>query len=363
MLLGFVLAIYFDYATQAKCHLILPIVFEILFARIPQSPQHLINVQKEKVSHLKVRNLERKTIYYWTHRRRRNRINFSLERKLKNSHLTRQRNRRSNRSWHWMISASQYIFIILLSPINSNLTIFSFYVPFAAEPRARKSILITLSLVCLNSVQGFTVLIAYVTEIFASTNSNLKPIESSLIITSLLIVANLIFCKIIDRAGRRILYVCSSLATSLAYVLFAIHLFFDVHIVAYEWVPIVSVSFIIFVASLGMGPVPFTVMMEIYPRKVLQNDFRSTNKFDLLTNHLHFCRFYITESPHSSLCTGQLDFSCANHIHRSKSTSDSLDGWHFLRWPVFATHYTAYLCYPKQRGSRMRRSCKCWIEI
>lgn len=51
MLLGFVLANYFDYVTQAKYHLVLPIVYEILFARIPQSPQHLINIQKEEVSH------------------------------------------------------------------------------------------------------------------------------------------------------------------------------------------------------------------------------------------------------------------------------------------------------------------------
>lgn len=50
MLLGFVLANYFDYVTQAKYHLILPIVYEILFAKIPQSPQYFINIQKQEVS-------------------------------------------------------------------------------------------------------------------------------------------------------------------------------------------------------------------------------------------------------------------------------------------------------------------------
>lgn len=49
-LLGFVLANHFDYVSQAKCHLILPIIYEILFARIPQSPQHLVNIQKQEVS-------------------------------------------------------------------------------------------------------------------------------------------------------------------------------------------------------------------------------------------------------------------------------------------------------------------------
>lgn len=47
-LLSFVLAHYFDYVTQAKFHLILPIAFVVLFARVPQSPQHLVNKQKLK---------------------------------------------------------------------------------------------------------------------------------------------------------------------------------------------------------------------------------------------------------------------------------------------------------------------------
>lgn len=49
MLLSFVIANSLDYVTQAKCHMILPIAFVILFARIPQSPQHLVNIQSPKV--------------------------------------------------------------------------------------------------------------------------------------------------------------------------------------------------------------------------------------------------------------------------------------------------------------------------
>lgn len=49
MLSGFVIANYFDYVTQAKLLLILPIVFVMLFARIPESPQYLMSIQKLKV--------------------------------------------------------------------------------------------------------------------------------------------------------------------------------------------------------------------------------------------------------------------------------------------------------------------------
>lgn len=47
--LAFVLAKYFDYVAQAKVHLVVSILFVIVFARIPDSPQHLVNVQRQKV--------------------------------------------------------------------------------------------------------------------------------------------------------------------------------------------------------------------------------------------------------------------------------------------------------------------------
>lgn len=48
-IMAFVLAKYFDYVDQAKIHLIVSILFVILFARIPESPQHLVDARREKV--------------------------------------------------------------------------------------------------------------------------------------------------------------------------------------------------------------------------------------------------------------------------------------------------------------------------
>lgn len=46
---AFVLGKYYNYADQAKFHLVLSVVYMILFARIPDSPQHLVKMQREKV--------------------------------------------------------------------------------------------------------------------------------------------------------------------------------------------------------------------------------------------------------------------------------------------------------------------------
>lgn len=134
--------------------------------------------------------------------------------------------------------------------------------------RARKAILITFSLLCLNVTQGYSILHSYVTEIIANSNSNISAIDSSIYITLLLIVSTTIFLNLIDRAGRRTFYIYSSLATTFGLVLFALYLFFLENNHVFDWVPLVSVAYIILVASMGMNPVPFLVMIEIYPKKV-----------------------------------------------------------------------------------------------
>lgn len=65
---AFVLAKYLDYNDQAKCHLIMVILFVILFARIPESPQHLIDMQRPKVRILISNNTFFSIIFYFRFR-------------------------------------------------------------------------------------------------------------------------------------------------------------------------------------------------------------------------------------------------------------------------------------------------------
>jgi hypothetical protein len=38
---------------------------------------------------------------------------------------------------------------------------------------------------------------------------------------------------------------------------------------AYNWVPVASLSFVIFIASVGLLPLTFVILSEILPQKVL----------------------------------------------------------------------------------------------
>lgn len=71
-----------------------------------------------------------------------------------------------------------------------------------------------------------------------------------------------------DRAGRRTFFIYSSLATTVGLALFALYLIFLMDDRAFDWAPIAIMSYVLFVSCLGMNPVSYLIMIEIFPRKV-----------------------------------------------------------------------------------------------
>lgn len=117
-------------------------------------------------------------------------------------------------------------------------------------------------------LQGTAILNNYVTEIMSSTKSNISPLYASTIITAIMIGANLLYLNIVDRFGRRTLYMWSTLATAIGLTLFALHLYLLTDNRAFDWVPVVCLSYISFVNSLGMYPIPWLIIVETMPNKV-----------------------------------------------------------------------------------------------
>lgn len=139
---------------------------------------------------------------------------------------------------------------------------------FAANRRARKAIFIAFWLVFLNALQGFTIVVAYIANILEKSNPNTSTIDASILISAMLIVANLMYTNLVHCAGRRVFYVGSAIAATIGHVLLALYLYFLANNPTYDWVPIVALSYILFVSSLGMNPVSWLLMMEIFPTKV-----------------------------------------------------------------------------------------------
>lgn len=118
------------------------------------------------------------------------------------------------------------------------------------------------------AVQGFGIVLTYITNIFEKSNPNVSSIDSSIIITAILIVANLVYTNLVHCANRRFFYIWSAIAATIGHAIFAFYLYYLKDNQAYDWVPGVCLSFVLFVSCLGLNPISWLVMMEIFPKKV-----------------------------------------------------------------------------------------------
>lgn len=142
---------------------------------------------------------------------------------------------------------------------------------FLTKP-AKKGLIIGMFLMTLNQFSGTMALMTYTADIFKESGSNLEPNESSVIVALIQLIGVYISTICVEKFGRKFLMTVSCLGTALFFFILAAYCFLrkktDVDLTGYEWVPVLSLSLVIFIASLGIISLPFVIMTELLPNKV-----------------------------------------------------------------------------------------------
>lgn len=134
-----------------------------------------------------------------------------------------------------------------------------------------KPTLLALVIVVLSICTGQFVIITFTKQIFDETGSNISSEYSSIIIAFIQLIGSYVSTLVIERAGRRKLLLFSTTGCGLC--LFTAGLYFFLKALgwdtaAYSFVPLISVSVMIFVFAIGVASVPFVVITEILPEKL-----------------------------------------------------------------------------------------------
>lgn len=136
---------------------------------------------------------------------------------------------------------------------------------------SRRAILIGFCLCCLCQFCGNFAIVNYAATIFAASGSQMDANVSTIILGVVQIVGTVSSAVLVDNLGRKPLYIVSSagcvlgLATIGAFT-FLHHAGIDLR--AFDWVPVTSLSFVIFISSIGVVSLPFVVLTEILPPKI-----------------------------------------------------------------------------------------------
>lgn len=135
---------------------------------------------------------------------------------------------------------------------------------------SRKALIIGLVLVAVNQLSGCFAFINYTAEIFMESGSSLTPNMSAIVVAVIQVVGSTISTLAIGKLSRKLLYAITSFGTIAGLLTFGIHGYLKTYynMEDFAWVPIASLSFVIFIASIGLLPMTFVMLSEILPQKV-----------------------------------------------------------------------------------------------
>lgn len=102
------------------------------------------------------------------------------------------------------------------------------------------------------------------------SGSSLSPNMSAIIVAIIQIFGSTASAFAIGSMSRKLLYALTCCGTMVGLLAMGLHGYLKTFVDTsnFDWVPIVSLSFVIFVASIGILPLTFVMLSEILPQKV-----------------------------------------------------------------------------------------------
>lgn len=135
-----------------------------------------------------------------------------------------------------------------------------------------KGLLNGIVLASLVHLSAAVVITTYAAVIFTQIGvQHLDPYISSIVIAVVQIMGTLCSTHLADSMGRKILLIISLLGSAFGLFSFSMYSYLKhngTNLSAYEWMPVTSLSFVIFIASAGIFPLIFVCTVENLPQKV-----------------------------------------------------------------------------------------------
>ncbi|XP_018320194.1 facilitated trehalose transporter Tret1-like [Agrilus planipennis] len=135
----------------------------------------------------------------------------------------------------------------------------------------RKALLICLGLVTLQQLSGIQTVLTYVTNIFNASGSSMDSDISSLIVGIVQFATGFTTPVFVDRLGRKMLFLISAVGMVISEVPLGVYFYLeenDHDVSNIGWLPVVSMIAYIITYNFGFGPLPWTVMGEVFPANV-----------------------------------------------------------------------------------------------
>ncbi|XP_028148720.1 facilitated trehalose transporter Tret1-like [Diabrotica virgifera virgifera] len=133
---------------------------------------------------------------------------------------------------------------------------------------SRKALIITIGLMFTSQCSAVNSVVSYLDTIFKASGSTLPLYFLTNAVGVIQVVGNCISVALIEKLGRKILILTSVVGILLTEITLAVYFYLkDVqqyNMEGMSWLPVTSTIAFIFFISLGLSPLPFTIMGEIF---------------------------------------------------------------------------------------------------
>ncbi|XP_072933719.1 facilitated trehalose transporter Tret1 [Epargyreus clarus] len=133
------------------------------------------------------------------------------------------------------------------------------------------ALICSLGLMFFQQFSGINAVIFYTNNIFESAGSNIPSAISTIIIGVVQTVATYISSLLIEKAGRRILLLQSCVVMGICLIVLGVYFKLQSagsDVSAVGWIPLVCLVLFIISFSLGLGPIPWMMMAELFAVEV-----------------------------------------------------------------------------------------------
>lgn len=134
-----------------------------------------------------------------------------------------------------------------------------------------KGIFIGIVLTLLIQLTGCHTFLTYGVMIFAKIGANVNPYTSTIILGVVQIAGSLLTTQLADSLGRKILLIISIIGSILGQMALAAFFYLDelgFDVTLFGWIPVASIGFVIFIASVGIVPLASICTVELLSPKV-----------------------------------------------------------------------------------------------
>lgn len=164
-------------------------------------------------------------------------------------------------------------------------------------------------LITLTCSSGCFVFLHYAETIFREAGTTLSPQLSSIIVATIQMSGSYMATFWVEKAGRKLLIICSAFGAAMCLTIMGIHSLAKSRgcdVEEYNWIPLLCLSGVVFIAAHGSASLPYVVVCEILGQKV---SFTSLSLFLPLLYLLYSLSISLILSPSLFSCLFSLFIS------------------------------------------------------